>query len=99
MSGTTPSKSSPPTRCSSHLNNAFGFGDLLRLQSATGKLHSAVLSGGHSSVGRAPALQAGSQGFESPCLQPRKLSGLPRRSRAEAGCTTGTLVPALQDYG
>jgi hypothetical protein len=25
--------------------------------------------GGHSSVGRAPALQAGSQGFESPCLQ------------------------------
>ena len=24
---------------------------------------------GHSSVGRAPALQAGSQGFESPCLQ------------------------------
>src|SRR6266566_3656992 len=26
-------------------------------------------SGGHSSVGRAPALQAGSQGFESPCLQ------------------------------
>ena len=23
---------------------------------------------GHSSVGRAPALQAGSQGFESPCL-------------------------------
>jgi hypothetical protein len=26
-------------------------------------------SGGHSSVGRAPALQAGCQGFESPCLQ------------------------------
>ena len=26
---------------------------------------------GHSSVGRAPALQAGSQGFESPCLQSR----------------------------
>src|SRR6476620_5050541 len=26
-------------------------------------------SRGHSSVGRAPALQAGSQGFESPCLQ------------------------------
>src|SRR5207248_6688640 len=25
--------------------------------------------GGHSSVGRAPALQAGCQGFESPCLQ------------------------------
>src|ERR1700704_633188 len=24
---------------------------------------------GHSSVGRAPALQAGCQGFESPCLQ------------------------------
>src|SRR4029077_7058393 len=28
--------------------------------------------GGHSSVGRAPALQAGSQGFESPCLQSLK---------------------------
>src|SRR5438552_15188215 len=27
------------------------------------------ISRGHSSVGRAPALQAGSQGFESPCLQ------------------------------
>src|SRR5207302_7316187 len=27
---------------------------------------------GHSSVGRAPALQAGSQGFESPCLQSLK---------------------------
>ena len=40
---------------------------------------------GHSSVGRAPALQAGSQGFESPCLQPRKLSGLSRRSLGEGG--------------
>ena len=30
---------------------------------------STFFSGGHSSVGRAPALQAGSQGFESPCLQ------------------------------
>src|SRR5205823_5585231 len=28
-----------------------------------------LLVRGHSSVGRAPALQAGSQGFESPCLQ------------------------------
>ena len=26
---------------------------------------------GHSSVGRAPALQAGCQGFESPCLHQR----------------------------
>ena len=40
---------------------------------------------GHSSVGRAPALQAGSQGFESPCLQPRNLSGLPRRSFSGGG--------------
>src|SRR5205823_14361066 len=31
--------------------------------------------GGHSSVGRAPALQAGSQGFESPCLQSRRRGG------------------------
>ncbi len=30
---------------------------------------SRFLQRGHSSVGRAPALQAGSQGFESPCLQ------------------------------
>src|SRR5207247_1221555 len=30
----------------SHLRNASGFGDPLRLQSATGKLHSAVLVGG-----------------------------------------------------
>jgi hypothetical protein len=42
---------------------------------------------GHSSVGRAPALQAGSQGFESPCLQStlaaqRRLS---RRSLGEGG--------------
>ena len=30
---------------------------------------------GHSSVGRAPALQAGSQGFESPCLQSQRRGG------------------------
>src|SRR5882724_11903074 len=46
MPGTTPLKSSLPTKCSSHLRNASGFGDPLRLQSATGKLHSAVLVGG-----------------------------------------------------
>ncbi len=38
-----------------------------RLQSALRNLQSAVTRG-HSSVGRAPALQAGCQGFESPCL-------------------------------
>ena len=27
---------------------------------------------GHSSVGRAPALQAGCQGFESPCLHAKR---------------------------
>jgi hypothetical protein len=37
---------------------------------------------GRSSVGRAPQWHCGGQGFESPRLhQPRKLSGLPRRSR------------------
>jgi GIY-YIG catalytic domain len=36
-------------------------------------------------------LQAGSQGFESPCLQPRKLSGLSRRSRGEGGHLFGLL--------
>ena len=30
------------------------------------------LSRGYSSVGRAPALQAGCQGFESPCLQAKR---------------------------
>ena len=38
------------------------------LQSAIHNLNSTIPRG-HSSVGRAPALQAGSQGFESPCLQ------------------------------
>jgi hypothetical protein len=37
------------------------------LQSKIGNRNS-KFPGGHSSVGRAPALQAGSQGFESPCL-------------------------------
>src|SRR5512132_1328013 len=46
MSGTTPLKSSPPTGCSWHPSNAFGFGDPRRLQSAIGNLHSAVLFGG-----------------------------------------------------
>jgi putative endonuclease len=36
-------------------------------------------------------LQAGSQGFESPCLQPRKLSGLSRRSLGEGGHLFGLL--------
>ena len=40
-----------------------------KLQSPIVNLHSAIVLRGHSSVGRAPALQAGSQGFESPCLQ------------------------------
>ena len=39
----------------------------LYLQSAIRNLQSTIHRG-HSSVGRAPALQAGSQGFESPCL-------------------------------
>ena len=48
---------------------------------------------GHSSVGRAPALQAGSQGFESPCLQPRaKLSELSRRSLGVGGHPFGLLA-------
>ena len=36
--------------------------------------HSEVLRG-HSSVGRAPALQAGCQGFESPCLHFKRNGG------------------------
>src|SRR5205814_6193589 len=42
------------------------------LQSAIHNLKSKIHRG-HSSVGRAPALQAGSQGFESPCLQNLKI--------------------------
>src|SRR5437773_10760183 len=48
-----------------------------RLQSAIHNLKSTIHRG-HSSVGRAPALQAGSQGFESPCLQ----SSLASQTRA-----------------
>ena len=46
---------------------------------------------GHSSVGRAPALQAGSQGFESPCLQ----SSLAVVGKSE-DCRAGALAKA--DY-
>ena len=45
-SGTTRSKSSPPTDCTSRPSSACVFGDSRRLQSAVGKLHSAVLFGG-----------------------------------------------------
>src|SRR5207248_9483316 len=45
-------------------------------------------SWGHSSVGRAPALQAGSQGFESPCLQ--SLKGVKAKSN-----NPGTFSDAL----
>src|SRR6516225_3125541 len=46
MPGTTRSKFNRAIKCSWHLSNASGFGDPLQLQSATGKLHSAVLVGG-----------------------------------------------------
>jgi hypothetical protein len=39
----------------------------------TASIYHLPFSRGHSSVGRAPALQAGSQGFESPCLQNLKI--------------------------
>src|ERR1043166_3303400 len=51
-------------------------------------LHSSIYNlqfrRGHSSVGRAPALQAGSQGFESPCLHFRKAK-MSRRSFSVGG--------------
>jgi putative endonuclease len=40
---------------------------------------------GHSSVGRALQWHCRGQGFESPCLQPRKHSGLSRRSLSVGG--------------
>src|SRR6266576_3754556 len=54
------------------------------LQSAIRNLQSAVDYRGHSSVGRAPALQAGSQGFESPCLHFRAAK-MSRSSPADRG--------------
>src|SRR5436190_16239202 len=51
------------------------------LQSAIYNLKSKIHRG-HSSVGRAPALQAGSQGFESPCLQ--SLKGVEAKSNNRA---------------
>src|ERR1043166_8081311 len=48
---------------------------------------------GHSSVGRAPALQAGSQGFESPCLQ--SLQGVEATStnREHFWITSRSVIP------
>jgi hypothetical protein len=49
---------------------------------------------GHSSVGRAPALQAGSQGFESPCLQsPQGVEAKNPRKGRTLGCTSGSVIP------
>ncbi len=42
--------------------------------------------GGHSSVGRAPALQAGCQGFESPCLHIISAAWVRREKRDFRGC-------------
>src|SRR5438067_4811590 len=52
-----------------------------------------LLVRGHSSVGRAPALQAGSQGFESPCLQ--SLQGVEATStnREHFRITSGSVIP------
>src|SRR5438105_14570661 len=48
---------------------------------------------GHSSVGRAPALQAGCQGFESPCLQFPKLEAISNNPGRTIGCTSGSVIP------
>src|SRR5437764_15225732 len=52
-----------------------------------------LLVRGHSSVGRAPALQAGSQGFESPCLQ--SLQGVEATStnREHFRITSRSVIP------
>ena len=70
----------------------------LNLQSAIRNLQSAIPRG-HSSVGRAPALQAGSQGFESPCLQ--SLQGVEAKSPKKGniiGCTSGSVIPLPQVF-
>jgi hypothetical protein len=54
---------------------------------------------GHSSVGRAPALQAGSQGFESPCLQsPKGVEAKSNKKGSIAGCTSGSVIPLSPVY-
>jgi hypothetical protein len=60
--------------------------DLIFSQPST--INSKLFQRGHSSVGRAPALQAGSQGFESPCLQ--SLKGVEAKSN-----NPGTISDAL----
>src|SRR5881409_395078 len=63
------------------------------LQSAIHNLKSKIHRG-HSSVGRAPALQAGSQGFESPCLQ--SLKGVEAKSAIRAqfsDALAGAVIP------
>src|SRR6266404_1070359 len=48
---------------------------------------------GHSSVGRAPALQAGSQGFESPCLQSLQSVEATSYKREHFRITSGSVIP------
>ena len=55
-------------------------------------------SRGHSSVGRAPALQAGSQGFESPCLQSPLGRGGKIYKRAHFRITSGSVIPLPPVY-
>ena len=66
--------------------------DLIFSQPST--INSKLFQRGHSSVGRAPALQAGSQGFESPCLQ--SLKGVEAKSNKKGnivGCASGSVIP------
>src|SRR6516165_6426518 len=101
MSGTTPSKSSPPTRCSSHLNNAFGFGDQLRLQSATRKLHSAVLFGGIAQLVERQLCKLEVRG-SNPLASSLRLERS-EKQRCHAGAkrrrASIVIISALQDYG
>lgn len=48
--------------------------------------------GGHSSIGRAPALQAGGQGFESPCLH-HSGGGCERGVRCAPGLPAQDILP------
>src|SRR4029077_3235986 len=53
---------------------------------------------GHSSVGRAPALQAGSQGFESPCLQSPPGVEAMSIKRVHYRITSGSVIPLPPVY-
>src|SRR5215475_10983557 len=98
MPGTTRSKLNRVTTCSLHLSNASGFGEALRLQSATGKLHSAVLFGGIAQLVERQLCKLEVRGSNPLASSLRFERGekrrLQRRSKAKAGSVPSTFANA-----